>query len=224
MFAPRLMTITSASLCISALCVFSGCGESSGRYPNDDPNTKARIDAIHNDTKIELDKASQELADTEQNLDFRAKQAKDKADRKRAEADLAYDKKAQPWKNQIDAAQKQFTNERAQVKADTEVNKQKSAPDQFDTLDKDSAHKITAINKEETERVSELQSKIAKQEAEKQQRLVEINSDHNEALAEIEKERTAARNSFRENKIKIEAKGAENLNKFGENTDADRAH
>jgi len=219
MLSPRHSILGSVTLCLTGLCLFSGCGESSGRYPNEDPQTKARIDAIHREAEIEMDQAKNELAKTEQNLDFRAKQAKDKSERERAKADLEHDKTVQPWRAQIDNAQKSAANDRARVKADSDAMLKNGGNDQADTIAKDSANRITRIDRDVNDNVADLQQKIAKEDAAMQQHRVDIQADENKAMAEIAKDRTAAQNTFREKKIDIEGKTAKNLNDAGSNTD-----
>lgn len=219
MLSPRHTILGSLTLCLTGLFLFSGCGENSGRYPNENPQTKARVDAIHRDAEIETDQAKKELAKAEQNLDFRAKQAKDKAARDRAKADLEHDKTVQPWQAQIDAAQKRATNDRAKVKADADAMLKNGGNDQADTIAKDSSNRIAQIDKDVNDTVADLRQKIAKEAAAKQQRLVDIQAEENKAMAEIAKDRTAAQNTFREKKIEIEAKMAKNLNDAGTNNE-----
>jgi len=217
MLSTRSSILGSVTLCLTGLFLFSGCGESSGRYPNEDPQTKARVDSIHREAEIEMDQAKKELAKSEQNLDFRAKQAKDKADRERARADLEHDKTIQPWQAQITAAQKKAANDRAKVKADADAMLKNGGNDQADAIAKDSANRINSVDNDLNDTVADLHQKIAKEDAAKQQRYVEIQADENKVTAEITKDRTAAQNTFREKKIDIEAKTAKNLNDAGTN-------
>ena len=206
-----MQTATTASFIIAAVLAFTGCGESSGRYPDQTPDTQAKADAIRNDGSISRAKVEEYLADEENALQFRANQIREKARQEREAAEIACDKVVQPLAAQRKKSLDDAASEKTSARENEKLLLKQNGPDQAADIHTEAERRVREADERTAGTVAALTAESDKAQTEARQEINRIQADQTKALAEVDAKLVEARSRARERRLTVDAETSARL-------------
>ena len=196
---------------IAALLAFSGCGESSGRYPDQTPDTQAKADAIREEGSISRATVEEYLADEENALQFRANQNREKARQEREAAEIACDKVVQPLAARRQKALDEVAAEKISARENEKTLLKQNGADQAADIHAEAERHVCEADERTAGTVATLTAESDKAQTIARQEINRIQAGQTKALAEVDAKLVEARSRACERRLTVDAETSARL-------------
>lgn len=197
------------SLC-AAMALLSGCGSSSGRYPDRSPETQARADGIREEGRVAIERIDRDLADEQDALRFRSNQVKEQARLDREQVQITCDRAIEPLTAKRKVATDEMERDMERDRLEAEAQEKDGTIDQKERIKLDAARQTRAVDHRKAN--AGLDREIAGHQAKAREEIAAIETREQKAIAKIDSELANTETKARERRLAVESDTASRLN------------